>query len=138
MTSDNLPAPKGTHLGLPKARLIGAIVIAGVVGTMAVTNPGKKAYVEFAADQFAPAIQDMYCQGIKLPEWANSIGKMTKGACKTAIATGSTVLGRDHKVEFINSSTRRQNLFLLSVYTMEMPGKTFKTIGVFGHFIPFS
>lgn len=137
MTSDALPTQKGTNPGSPKARLIGAIAIAGVVGTMAVTNPGKKTYVEFATDQLSPAIQDMYCQGIKLPEWANPLGKVTQSTCKTAIATGSTVVGRDRKLEFINGVTRRKNLFLFSIYTTEVPGKTFRMIGVFGHFIPF-
>jgi Domain of unknown function (DUF4359) len=31
----------------------------------------------------------------------------------------------------------RQNLLVFSIYTTEIPGKTFTTVGVFGNFLTF-
>ncbi len=117
----------------PGAIGVGALVIAGF---MAVTNPGKEAYVDYAVARFATDVQSAICQGPRLPKPLTQVGKLTKNLCQLGIKVGY-VWQRELVKDIVSSTTRRQNLILFSIYTTEIPGQTFHTLALFGNFLTY-
>lgn len=124
---------------------VGLIALAGLAGTMFVTNPSSEDFATYATDQFARLIQQNYCQGsqppegTRVPEWANSIGSFFQDVCKTVISGTDSLVDKDQKRQFVKNLTERQNFYLFSVYSVKVSfQRPFTVIGVFGQFIPFS
>jgi len=112
---------------------ITALVIAGF---MAVTNPGKEAYVDYAVARFATDFQNAICTGPTLPKSLQQIGVLTKSLCQLSVKAGY-VWQHNLVKEVVNSTTRRQNLIVFSIYTTEIPGQTFQTLALFGNFLTY-
>ncbi len=117
----------------PTAVGIAALVIAGF---MAITNPGKEAYVDYAMARFATDFQNAICKGPTLPKPLSQIGSLTKNICQLSVKAGY-VWQRDLVKEVVSSTTRRQNLVVFSIYTTEIPGQTFQTLALFGNFLTY-
>lgn len=115
----------------------GAIALVVLSGIMIVTNPSKDGYVDYAAPKLVPEIQSAICKGPQLPQGLNIAGTSAGDICKNAISIGLG-LNQNTLKQFIDTTTTRQNLILFSIYTTEVPGATFKTLGVFGNYITFA
>ena len=96
----------------------GAIALFILGGAMLITNPKQDEYVNYASVTLIEQIQKE-CQG-DLCGFINPLIALGKPAIKPAL----------------DLSTKRQNFVLFSIYTTELPGKTYKTLGLFGNFIP--
>ncbi len=99
--------------------LIGAAVIAGV---MAVTNPSKERYIEYATDQFSESGKTSICAGDNMPIAAQQ-------SCKFVISQGKGVIK-----SMVTNSTKQQNFVLFSLYETDMPNKKVTTIAALGNF----
>jgi Domain of unknown function (DUF4359) len=115
-----------------------AIAIAAISGVMLFTNPNKEAYADYASVKFVVEIKTAICRGPELPnsDWLQKISSIVGGVCKGAFNTAGS-LGYNPIKNFVNTGTTRKNLLVFSIYTTEIPGKTFTTIGVFGNFLTF-
>jgi len=102
-----------------QAVLIGVVVVAGV---MAVTNPSKERYIEYATEQFSETGKTSICAGDNIPIAAQQ-------SCKFVISQGKGVIRG-----IVNNSTKQQNFILFSLYETDMPNKKITTIAAFGNF----
>ncbi len=104
-----------------QAILIGATV---VVGVMAVSNPSKERYIEYATEQFSETGKTSICTG-DLPIAAQQ-------SCKFVISQGKGAIKL-----LVGNSTKQQNFVVFSLYETDMPNKKYTTIAAFGNFIMF-
>jgi hypothetical protein len=108
-----------------KAILIGAVV---VVGAMAISNPSKERYVDYATEEFTKTGKDSIC--------SSNIPIAAQQQCKFAISILSSQ-GKPLIKQFIDGSTNQKNIVLFSIYTTEMPNQKLTTIAAFGNFFMF-
>ena len=99
--------------------LIGAAV---VVGVMAVSNPSKERYIEYATEQFSESGKTSICAGDNIPIAAQQ-------SCKFVISQGKGVIKG-----LVENSTKQQNFVVFSLYETDMPNKKITTIAAFGNF----
>ena len=104
-----------------QAILIGAVV---VIGVMAVSNPSKERYIEYATEQFSETGKTSICTG-DLPIAAQQ-------SCKFLISQGKGVIKT-----LVENSTKQQNFVVFSLYATEMPNRKITTIAAFGNFFMF-
>ena len=104
-----------------QAILIGAVV---VIGVMAVSNPSKERYIEYATEQFSETGKTSICTG-DLPVAAQQ-------SCKFLISQGKGVIKT-----LVENSTMQQNFVVFSLYATEMPNRKITTIAAFGNFFMF-
>lgn len=104
-----------------KAILIGAAAIAGV---MAVSNPSKERYVDYATEYFAEAGKNSLC--------SSDLPLAAQQSCKFVMSQGKGVIK-----PYIENSTKQQNFVLFSIYATDMPNKKLTTIAAFGNFFMF-
>ena len=104
-----------------QAILIGAVV---VIGVMAVSNPSKERYIEYATEQFSETGKTSICTG-DLPVAAQQ-------SCKFLISQGKGVIKT-----LVENSTKQQNFVVFSLYAPEMPNRKITTIAAFGNFFMF-
>jgi hypothetical protein len=102
-----------------QAVLIGVVVVAGV---MAVTNPSKDRYIEYATEQFSETGKTSICAGDNIPIAAQQ-------SCKFVISQGKGVIK-----SLVENSTKQQNYLLFSLYETDIPNKKVTTIAAFGNF----
>lgn len=118
-------------------------VIGGVLATVALglglTNPSKAAYADHFAGVLSKGLSDRCYQVEGQGGARNPLSRVpVKEACKFAVAGATQALPTEKLIE---GNTDRTNFVLFSVYATEDPvllgGKTTKTIGVAGLFVPF-
>ncbi|MBD2186968.1 DUF4359 domain-containing protein [Pseudanabaena mucicola] len=98
--------------------LIGIAIVA--VG-MAISNPSKERYVEYAATEFSETGKNSLCAG-DMPIAAQQ-------SCKFLISQGKGVI-----TGIVENSTKQQNFILFSLYETDMPDKKITTIAALGNF----
>lgn len=104
-----------------QAILIGVVVVFGV---MAVSNPSKERYIDYATEQFSETGKTSICAG-DMPIAAQQ-------SCKFVISQGKGVIK-----SVVENSTKHQNFVMFSLYETDMPNKKYTTIAAFGNFIMF-
>ncbi|MFM7885987.1 MAG: DUF4359 domain-containing protein [Pseudanabaena sp.] len=107
-----------------KALLIGTAI---VVGVMAVTNPSKNSYVDYAGDEVTRSGKNYLCTNMQI-----TLQQQCQTAINLLISQGKPLLK-----QFIDSSTNQQNFGLFSLYTTVFPNRILITIAVFGNFYTF-
>ncbi|PSF39527.1 hypothetical protein C7H19_01685 [Aphanothece hegewaldii CCALA 016] len=101
------------------------VVILGVL--MAATNPQQEAYTEYASDRLMEKSEKFVCQKTGYCD-KDGMPVMVKNTVKNNLIKPA-----------IDTTTERQNLGVISVYTTEIPGiGRMKTLGAFGKFITYS
>jgi hypothetical protein len=101
--------------------LIGAAV---VVGAMAISNPSKERYVDYATEYFAESGKNSLC--------SSDMPLAAQQSCKFVMSQGKGVIK-----PYIENSTKQQNFVLFSIYATDMPNKKLNTIAAFGNFFMF-
>lgn len=109
---------------------LGALAI-----VLSVTNPSQDQYNTFAADTLQNEVRSSFCQAKELDNWLGDLGKALGDICETAIEQGR-VVGQDDLEDFIEDNTQRQNFWVFSLYTTQIPAVQVKTLGIFNRFIP--
>ncbi|MDB9527649.1 DUF4359 domain-containing protein [Oscillatoria sp. CS-180] len=110
--------------------------LVAVILIMAATNPGKPAYVNYASERLHKELKQD-CSELKDDIELGSILKLPTGdLCKSFVGSVDAV-GRGAVKLVINTATDRKNFGVFSLYTTELPGRTFKTIGIGRNFITF-
>ncbi|MGI0485808.1 DUF4359 domain-containing protein [Pantanalinema rosaneae CENA516] len=117
---------------------IGAISLAVLALVMAVTNPDQKAYVKYMFDHRLPGLQKQVCAESpgNRREQPAEIRELIQVMCQGGFLLSQTI-GRGLLEGFIDSTTKRQNFGLFSLYTTETPVGRLKTIAIFNQFLTF-
>jgi hypothetical protein len=106
--------------------LLGGIVFLALGTLFVLTNPGQKQYEEFATETLVTYLRDNVCQ-----QNSQSLEEALKSnMCYMMLNTGK---GQIPKI--IESTTKRHNYLLLSVYETNLYLYRVETIGVFNHFV---
>ncbi len=108
----------------------GAIGLGFVAIIMAVTNPAKDAYLEYATLKMADDVKDGLCNKKGLSDVIGSVGDLISGICRTGIDTQ-----RSRIRELISSGSRRQNLIFFSIYRTDVFDQRYTTVAICGNFI---
>lgn len=117
---------------------VGAIFLAVLALVMAVTNPDQKAYVKYVFDQRLPGLQKQVCAESRREagDQPAEIRELVEVMCQGGFLLSQTI-GRSLLEDFIDSTTKRQNFGLFSLYTTETPVGRLKTIAVCNQFLTF-
>ncbi|MBD2481234.1 DUF4359 domain-containing protein [Planktothrix sp. FACHB-1365] len=110
----------------------GVILLSILAGTMIFTNPKREEYLNYASDQLSTEIKKSICQESQVPEFLKGLSNTLVNTCNTLVVTQ-----RDFIKDTINKSTTQQNALLFSVYTTEIMGYKYQTLGGFGNFVTF-
>jgi Domain of unknown function (DUF4359) len=120
--------------------LIGA-AIAGIGGTMVITNPGRASYDEYATQQLTDYLETNVCT--KAPR---VLGNVLQDQCVSILQDNQTEIR-----QIVSNNTERQNFVVLSIYKTDLsaeqfippvisasvPSYHFETVGVFNRFITY-
>ncbi len=110
----------------------GSIGLGFVLIIMAITNPSKDAYVEYATLKMADEVKEGICDKNK-KELKNVIGTaadLFSGICRTGIDTQRSMI-RD----FIINGSRHRNYIILTVYRTDVFDRRYTTVGICGNFL---
>lgn len=111
----------------------GAIALAIGAGVMGFTNPPRSEYIHYASDHLSEEIRKSQCKESKVPEFLQDFAGDLVDACETAIGASRGVIKSS-----LDNSTKRRNAIIFSLYTTELFGRRYQTIGAFGNFLTFS
>ncbi|MGK7872561.1 MAG: DUF4359 domain-containing protein [Xenococcaceae cyanobacterium] len=109
---------------------VAGIALAGLGGSMAVTNPGQKAYEHYAEEQLTVYLKENICTQV-----SKGLGDLVQRQCNSLVD-----IGRPQFKQVISQKTERQNFVFFSIYqtdlsiTSSLPSYHFKTVGVFQNF----
>ncbi len=109
---------------------IGGVALVGLGLVMALTNPGKDEYEQYAVEQLTTYLKDEACM-----DAPSVFGNFLQRQCKSLVDTG-----RPQIEQIIAEKTQRQNLILFSIYRTNLevgpflPAYHFETLGVFQKF----
>lgn len=109
-------------------------LLIGLTG-LAITNPGKSAYVDYASQRL-PTVLKGKCQELKSDfDVSPGITIPSQDLCKSFVGTAD-LLGRGAvKIVVAGATEPRQNFGAFSVYTTKAMGRKFVTVGIARNFI---
>ena len=114
---------------------IGIVGLGALAAVLIATNPGQEQYNTFAAETLQSEARAAFCQADELDSWLGDLGKALGNICETAIEQG-TLIGEEDLKEFIEDNTQRQNFWVCSLYTTQIPAVRVRILGIFNRFIP--
>ncbi|NEP17651.1 MAG: DUF4359 domain-containing protein [Leptolyngbya sp. SIO4C1] len=112
----------------------GMIALTVLGGVMIFTNPGSGQYINYRTNMLLDETQDAVCLKESASEWLGKVGEGLSTLCENGIKSIKSLKASEIK-EFVESNTERQNLVIFSLYQMEMPAGSYRTIGLLGNFI---
>lgn len=105
----------------------GLIVAVAIAGVMAVTNPNKDRYTDYAAEELVRTGKTTFC---------SNLPNVNRQQCEFAISV--LISGGEVPIKkFIRTATKQQNFILFSIYEMDIPNRKLTTIAAFGNFVMF-
>ena len=116
-----------SFLGIAGLGALAAVLIA--------TNPSQDRYNQFAAETLQSEVSSSFCQADELDSWLGDLGQALGDICETAVEQGR-LIGQDDLENFIEDNTQRQNFWVFSLYTTQIPAVQVKILGIFNRFIP--
>lgn len=111
---------------------VGGVALVGLGSVMALTNPGRDDYEEYAVETLTTYLKEEACP--KAPTVAG-IGDLLQRQCKTLVDTG-----RPQIQQIISQTTQQQNFIFFTIYRTDLsvgpilPVYHFETVGVFQKF----
>ena len=115
--------------------LLGIVGLGTLAGVLIATNPNQHRYNTFAAATLQHEVRSSFCQAEELDSWLGELGIALGDICETAVEQGSLV-GEEDLKGFIEDNTQRQNFWVFSLYTTQIPAVRVRTLGIFNRFIP--
>lgn len=111
---------------------VGGIALVGLGSVMALTNPGREDYEEYAVETLTTYLKEEACP--QAPTVAG-LGNLLQRQCKTLVDTG-----RPQIQQIISQTTQQQNFLFFTIYRTDLnigpilPAYHFETVGVFQKF----
>ncbi|MBF2098779.1 MAG: DUF4359 domain-containing protein [Gloeomargaritaceae cyanobacterium C42_A2020_066] len=108
------------------------IVILVMFGGLAVTNPGSAAYITFATQTLSQELCPRLPEIIDAPQELGSFLSLLTESCPTLLKN------LDPQVRtFLQERTERRNLIIASLYTTQLFGSRYTTLGIARQFFLF-
>lgn len=109
-----------------------AVVVLVLFGGLAVTNPGPTAYVTFATQTLSQELCPRLPEIIDAPQELGSFLSLLTESCPTLLKN------LDPQVRtFLQERTERRNLIIASLYTTQLFGSRYTTLGIARQFFLF-
>lgn len=111
---------------------VGGIALVGLGSVMALTNPDRNDYEEYAVETLTTYLKEEACP--QAPTVAG-IGDLLQRQCKTLVDTG-----RPQIQQIISQTTQQQNFIFFTIYRTDLsvgpilPAYHFESVGVFQKF----
>lgn len=107
---------------------IGLAALGIVSLVMLFTNPRKDSYIEYASWKFTADVENAICKKPELPKFLHNVSEI----CKALVGSRRKTIGG-----FLDNYSMQDNYIFLSIYTTEIVGKRYKTIGILSNFWTF-
>jgi hypothetical protein len=120
--------PRTDHHSVGK----GVIILSVLSVIMGFTNPPKPEYLSYASHLLSTELKKSVCNQSQVPDFLQEFSQTLVGVCNSLVTTQRHTLER-----LIDNTTERRNLILFSIYTTEVGGSRYHTIGAFGNFLTF-
>lgn len=114
-----------------KVQYLGVVVLVGVGGWLALTNPSPVAYRSFATQQTVKLLLRDVCQTDQ--RRSDTLEKLWGNNCQALAKDGAAEINT-----FVTHNTQRQNLGVCSLYTTELPFYSLKVLGIANQFVVLS
>ena len=106
-----------------------AIALILLAAGMGFTNPSRDKYLTYASGQLATELENTVCKDSRVPKTLSGVTDTLIGSCKNLVTSQ-----RDTIERLLDNTTQRQNFGVASIYTTQLGGKSYQTIGAFGNF----
>lgn len=109
---------------------MGGVALVGLGSAMALTNPGRDTYEQYAVEQLTTYLKSEACTQVP-----KVFGVFLQRQCKSLVDTG-----RPQIQQIISETTQRQNFIFFSIYRTNLeigpflPAYHFETLGIFEKF----
>ena len=113
---------------------LGMAGLGALAAVLIITNPSQDRYNTFAVETLQNEVRSSFCQTKDLDSWLGDLGGVLGDICENAIAQGR-IIGEEDLKEFIQDNTQRQNYWIFSLYTTQIPAVRVRTLGIFNRFI---
>ncbi|MEM9265506.1 MAG: DUF4359 domain-containing protein [Cyanobacteria bacterium P01_F01_bin.13] len=114
---------------------LGIAGLGALAAVLIATNPSQDRYNTFAAETLQNEVRSAFCQADELDSWLGDLGKALGNICENAVEQGR-IVGEEDLKDFIQDNTQRQNFWVFSLYTTQIPAVRVRTLGIFNRFIP--
>jgi Domain of unknown function (DUF4359) len=111
---------------------VGKVTIALILlaAGMGFTNPARDKYLTYASGQLATELENAVCTDSRVPKALSGVTDTLIGSCKNLVSSQ-----RDTMERLLDNTTNRQNFGVASIYTTELGGKSYQSVGAFGNFV---
>lgn len=107
-----------------------AIVLMLLATGMGLTNPARDKYLTYASGTLEKELESTVCTDSRVPKALSGVTDTLIGSCKNLLTSQ-----RDTIERLLDNTTQRQNFGVASIYTTELGGKSYQTVGAFGNFV---
>jgi hypothetical protein len=116
---------------------LGAAAFFLVASVMALSNPNKNEYIDYASGKFVREIPKSVCESDRTKQelkddFSQSLIDLCNSGLKWAL-----IANQESIRATIDRNTQRHNYLLFSIYTTKIPDYSFKTISAIGNFFTF-
>ncbi len=107
-----------------------AIALTLLAAGMGLTNPPRDRYLTYASGVLQTELENTVCKDSRVPEALRGVTDTFIGSCKNLVTSQ-----RDTIERLLDNTTQRQNYGVASIYTTELGGKSYQSVGAFGNFV---
>lgn len=107
-----------------------AIVLMLLAAGMGFTNPARDKYLTYASGTLEKELENTVCKDSRVPKALSGVTDTLIGSCKNLLTSQRGTIE-----SLLDNTTQRQNFGVASIYTTEVGGKSYQTVGVFGNFV---
>lgn len=107
-----------------------AIALLLLAAGMGVTNPARDKYLTYASGTLEKELESTVCKDSRVPKALSGVTDTLIGSCKNLLTSQRGTIE-----SLLDNTTQRQNFGVASIYTTEVGGKSYQTVGAFGNFV---
>lgn len=107
-----------------------AIALLLLATGMGFTNPARDKYLTYASGTLEKELESTVCKDSRVPKALSGVTDTLIGSCKNLLTSQRGTIE-----SLLDNTTQRQNFGVASIYTTEVGGKSYQTVGAFGNFV---
>jgi hypothetical protein len=107
-----------------------AIALMLLATGMGFTNPARDKYLTYASGTLEKELESTVCKDSRVPKALSGVTDTLIGSCKNLLTSQRGTIE-----SLLDNTTQRQNFGVASIYTTEVGGKSYQTVGAFGNFV---
>lgn len=107
-----------------------AIALMLLATGMGLTNPARDKYLTYASGTLQKELESTVCKDSRVPKALSGVTDTLIGSCKNLLTSQRGTIE-----SLLDNTTQRHNFGVASIYTTEVGGKSYQTVGAFGNFV---